>query len=366
MRQRSPGVWDIQVSAGRDVATGTRRRVSRRIKGSETDAQRALTALQYEVDTGTYGGSLATVATVLERWWDIYGDNLAVTTAARYRDIVDRYLMPRWGAVRIDQLDPSEMSAWFARLARDGAGLSLGGRGLAPTTVRQIRAVFRRAMSMAEKWGWLPTNPVRLSDGVPVRTHRIEGAAVEVVRQLIDAADDELASWAAVAATTGMRRSEMAALRWDDVDLDAGHLTVRSALVQVGRALVEKDTKTHQVRELGLDAHTLDLFRQMHAAGPGVGFVWTRSADGSVPVVPDAISQAWRRLCRAQGVTGVRLHDLRHFMATSSLDAGQSLPAVAQRLGHGQVSTTLNIYADKSRAADRTVADHMGSVLYGD
>ncbi len=367
MREREPDVWDIQVSAGRDPGTGKRRRLTRRVHGSEKDAERALTALQHEADTGKHGGTMASCATVIERWWDLYRDELSPTTARRYRQIIDGHLLPRWGTSRINELDISELSAWFRSLHR---------AGLAPATVRQIRAVFRRALEEAVRWEWIDTNPIKKSTTVPVPRHRLEATAPAVVLRLFHAAidlDEDFGVWVYVAATTGMRRSEMAGLLWRDVDLDGGKLVVRRAIVQVGRDLVVKATKTEDsARRMRLDADTLKVLRAHRARveplAPGGVFgeealVWSTSPDGSEAVSPDAITQTWRRLCKREDVKGVRLHDLRHFMATQAITAGMDIARVSQRLGHSQISTTLNIYTDHVEAADQEIADHMGSIL---
>lgn len=369
MREREPGVWDLQVSAGKDPVTGRRRRLTKRVHGSRRDAERELTALLHDADTGKHGGTLATVATVVERWWEIYGDDLSPTTARRYRQILDQYVLPRWGTVRIADLDVSELSAWFRALHRS--------TGLQPASVRQVRAVFRRALSEAVQWGWIDTNPIDRAKGVPVPKKRKAADDPKVIIRLIEAAarkDPELAGWVTVAATTGMRRSEMAGLLWRDVDLEGGVLVVHRAIVQVGRVLHVKGTKTHQVRTLRLDDDTVAVLRaqrQMAEQRAAVSMVelsaealvWSSSIDGTEPVTPDAMTQAWKRLCRGEGVEGIRLHDLRHFMATQAILAGLNVALVSQRLGHANISTTLNIYTDHVAAADQDVADHIGSIL---
>jgi integrase len=362
--ERSPGVWDVFVSAGRDPASGNRKRVSRRIHGTEVDAERALTALLHEADTGKHGGSLASVATVIERWWELEADDLAPTTRRRYRGIVDDYLLPRWGDTRIVDLDISDLSAWFRSLNRQNK--------LKPASVRQIRAVFRRAMEEAVRWEWIGSNPVHKAKGVRVPPLRAEADEPAVIIGLLEAAaekDQELAEWAIVAATTGMRRSEIAGLMWSDVDLVEGRVRVHRAIVQVGADLYVKGTKTHQARTLTLDEDTLELLRARRVRAEELGrldaeaLVWSTSPDGLEPVTPDSMTQAWKRLCRSQNVEGVRLHDLRHFMATQAILGGLNVALVSKRLGHLNISTTLNIYTDNVEAADQAVADHMGSVL---
>lgn len=377
MRERDPGVWDLQVSAGKDPVTGRRRRLTRRVVGTRRDAERALTALQHEADIGTFGGTLSSVATVLERWWDIHHGRLSPTTAARYRQLIDHYLLPRWGDTRINAIDVSEVAMWFQHLQRDPVSRRKNPKPLAPATVRQLRAVFRRAMKDAVRWGWLDTNPLDRTDSISVPRRRIEAAPPAKVLGMVQAAakaDPALMVWSHVAATTGMRRSELAGLRWRDVDLAAGQVAVVQAIVQTGRQLHLKGTKTDRHRELRLDEATLEVLRTHRARAEedaaramvdlvDDALVWSNTPDGAKPVSPDGMTQAWRRLCKRHDVTGLRLHDLRHFMATQAILAGMNVAKVSERLGHSTITTTLNIYTDHVKADDQDIADFMGSVL---
>lgn len=360
------------MSAGKDPGTGKRRRLSRRVYGSERDAERALTALQYEADTGKHGGTMASVATVIERWWQLSNHDWSPTTAARYRQIIDQHLIPRWGDHRINALDVSELAMWLHALQHQPAPGRT--KPLAPASVRQIRSVFRKAMKQAVQWSWLDINPLDRTEPVKVSQKRKEADDPEVIIGLVEAAwkkDEDLAVWATVAATTGMRRSEMTGLMWQDVNLETGVVVVRHAIVQVGRVLHPKGTKTEKVRQLRLDPDTLEVLRAHRARAEESGrlaaeaLVWSKSPDGLVPVVPDAMTQAWKRLCHAQKpkVEGVRLHDLRHYMATQAILGGQNIAKVSRRLGHSTITTTLNIYTDHREADDQDVADHVGSTL---
>ena len=92
-------------------------------------------------------------------------------------------------------------------------------------------------------------------------------------------------------------------------------------------------------------------------------FVFSNAADGSEPWFPDSVSRSFKRLCEKEGVPDVRLHDLRHFVATQLLSAGVDVRTVAGRLGHRNAATTLNVYAHFVEQTDRAAADIMGGVL---
>ena len=125
----------------------------------------------------------------------------------------------------------------------------------------------------------------------------------------------------------------MVALRWSDLDLEGGRLSIERGVVRVGRELIEQGTKTHQSRRITLDETTLQRLQEHRiranevagVAGCSISpesFVFSRAADGKIPWRPDSTTRAFRLLCNRAGVAGIRLHDLRHYVATRMLTAG--------------------------------------------
>src|SRR6516165_18945 len=138
--------------------------------------------------------------------------------------------------------------------------------------------------------------------------------------------------------------------------------------------LLEQGTKTHQARRVSLDAHTVevlashlagqnDLATSVGAAFLPNGFVFTNSVDGSTPWRPESVSRSFSRLCARCDVVGVRLHDLRHYVATQLLTSGIDVRTVAGRLGHRNPSTTLNVYAHFLPGSDREASAALARLL---
>jgi integrase len=173
-----------------------------------------------------------------------------------------------------------------------------------------------------------------------------------------------------LAAVTGARRSEIAALRWED--LRNGRLTIDSsiALIHDGKSrsgpfLRDDPTKTANRREIALDAKTLAelavLRAEIEKYGPWI------LAIGELPVNPERVSAWWRRVRDIARVDPKwRLHDLRHWSATTSIAQGHDIRTVANRLGHANPSMTLRTYAHAVEAADAPVADTLGRLLDSD
>lgn len=364
---RGADAWEIQASAGSDVLTGKRRRVTRLVHGSERDAERALTALLAELDEKA-PATEGTVAHLLEVWWGQGEAGWSPTTSHNYRRIIDGRLARDFGAVKLRDLTLEQLERYYADLRR---------QGLKSNTVRNHAAVLRAALHLAAKWGWIPASPAAGAQVPPDRErHEASVPSPAELRALIahvDKTNPELATALRVLADTGMRRGELCGLRWLAVDLEAGELTVRRSIAQVDGVLHEKGTKTHAVRTVALSAPTVEWLTRHRAAmvdraaASGVelqanGFVFSREPDGSDPWRPNSVTQSFRR---ARGTVGVdaRLHDVRHFMATEWLAAGVDVVTVSKRLGHAKTSTTVDVYGHADAERGRAAADRMGNLL---
>jgi len=138
---------------------------------------------------------------------------------------------------------------------------------------------------------------------------------------------------------------------------------------------VEKPTKTHKSRRIALDPGTVTaLARQRKIAAERAkacdakqaadAYVFSRDVEGKQPWRPDSgVTSRFERLRRSVGLDGVRLHDLRHYVATRLLDAGMPVRTVSERLGHANATTTLGIYAQSVPATDRRAAELLGGLL---
>jgi integrase len=248
---------------------------------------------------------------------------------------------------------------------------------LAPASVQRIHAVVRGMFTTAVRWGWLTNNPAQLAKRPkPIRTRR-EIATPEQVARLLEVASPDMRFVIHLAATTGMRRGELVALHWSNVDLDNAQLHVRVALTTDefdNSILIEKRPKSNQERRISLDANTVNLFRAqkaLHAERaelarapiPIDGYVVSDDC-GHTPWRPDRITLAIVRLANKAGLDGFRFHDLRHFHASQIANAGIPLEAVRERLGHSSLTVT-GLYLHSPETADRLAAETIGRILGG-
>jgi integrase len=251
----------------------------------------------------------------------------------------------------------------------------LHGRGLSARTVRICHTVMRQSLEQARRWGLIARNPAVDATPPPQRRREIEPPTVEQVQKLLDAAladDPDFAAYLWVLAVTGCRRGEGCALRWTDVDLERAEIAIRRSITQVGRELREKDTKTHQSRRVAIDEATVVVLRSVRRRGRERALaLGERLADDALlfsdaegrPWRPDVCTNRFGRLRAGVGLERVRLHDLRHFVATVLGGAGVPIATISGRLGHGDNATTLNLYTHVMPATDQAAAAYLGSLL---
>jgi integrase len=252
------------------------------------------------------------------------------------------------------------------------------GRGLSPASVRRHHALLHASLARAVKWGLIGTNPADRATPPTSRQAQVEAPAVNDVIRLIKAAtlkgDAVLATAMALAAVTGMRRGELCALRWSDIDPQQATVRVRRSLTTRGDHHWEGDTKTHRHRDVTLDPSAVALLerrarQEEYAKEVGTklvanAYVLSTHAGGSQPCLPDSLGRAYWRLAHQIGVQA-RFHDLRHFAATQAIAASIDVSTVAGRLGHADPAITLRVYSHVLAERDRAAAALLGGLVLG-
>jgi integrase len=374
MRQRGERSWNLRVYAGRDPVTGRKVSVERTVRGTKREAAKALAAMVAEVESRpTVSAGKGTVAELCREWLDHATPSFSPKTVETTRMYIEDPIVPLLGSIKAVKLTPADLDRFYRQLLEVGRS-----RGpYAPATIRRVHGIIRRALAQGVRWGWVSHNPA--IDASPPRVPMKElqppdPAQVVRIFNLAEEADPDLATFIMLAASSGARRGEILALRWRDLDLDRGRLTIERGIVRVGDDIVEQGTKTHQSRRISLDAGTVGALKAHQAsmaarandaaaAIASDSFVFSHSADGSTPWHPDSTTRAFRKICQQAGVTGVRLHDLRHYVATRLLAAGVDVRTVAGRLGHRNPSTTLNVYSHFVPETDQGAAETLGRIF---
>jgi integrase len=351
IRERSPGHWAIIIDL-RDPTTGKRKRKWHSFRGTKREAQVDCARLISEIKGGTYlEPSKITVAQFLERWLAHSKSQVSPRTHERYCEVIRKNIVPALGAVLLNKLRPAQISAAYSQALtsgrRDGKG------GLAPATVIYMHRLIKQALGQAARWELLARN---VADAVkPPKAERGLLTTYNLVQtaQLLDELrGSRLRLPALLAVMCGLRRGEIVALKWGQIDLAAGSISVVESAEQTAAGVRLKPPKSGRGRTVALPAmvtaelrkHRLVQAEELLQLGVRPNseiFIYT-SADGT-PVQPRSLSQMWST--RKTALPRIRFHDLRHAHATHLLANGVHPKVASERLGHSRVGITLDLYS---------------------
>ena len=363
--QRSDGRWEARISLG--WLNG--KRVRRSFYGS-TMAKVKASLLKARAD---YAAGLPvktenqTVRQFLERWlYDAVAPSVRELTLEQYEQHCRLYLAPAFGQKPLQKLYPADVQRFIAeRLAR----------GLSPRTVRISLFVLSRALAQAVKWNLIARNPVDAIDlpkasRPPVKTFNEAEARALLAAVKGDAAEPAYM----LALLCGLRRGELLALKWADLDFDAGTLAIHRSLERIGSRLEFVEPKSLSGRRVlpmpqpvlkALKAHRARQSAVRLSLGPAYedhGLIFPNSIGRSLE--PRAFNRQFKRALARAGLSSMlRLHDCRHFAATAMIADGADLRTVAGLLGHADPSLTVRTYAHVVPEAARRAVDRMGAFM---
>jgi integrase len=367
IRERSPGHWAIVIDV-RDPQTGKRRRRWHSFAGNKRQAQVECARLISEMESGAVvDPSRITVAEFLDRFErDWIAIHTGARTAERYRGAL-AHVRRELGNAQLQKVRPAEVAALYATLSRSG---------LAPRSVQMVHRVLHRALGQAKTWGVIRDNVTEVIKPPPAPDQEKEILQPDQARELLRRLDGHpLHTLAVLALHTGARRNELLALRWQDIDLDAGRLRIETALEQTrAYGIRVKAPKTRRGRRtIALPALALEVLRahwraqQEQRLALGMG---KAPADSPVlatlegkPQSPTAITNAWVRAVNAIGMPEAGLHSLRHTHASMLIAAGMDILTISRRLGHSTATVTLSVYGHLIGGTDDRAAQTMDAAF---
>jgi integrase len=350
---------------------------------TKRQANAYLTNVLAEVQAGVFvAPTKFTVAQYLNDHW-LPSLDLRPSTLASYGHMVRAWIVPALGGRPLAQLTPKQIADFYTSLRgaprktrskkkdKTQAPPPISGR-----TAQYVAVVLRRALEDALRLGLISRNPA--SAVARPRAARVEmkaWTAEEAATFLSAVSEDRLYAGWLLLLCRGLRRGEMAGLRWSDVDLDAGRLAIRQTLVAVGYEAQFSEPKTAKSRRtVPLDAelvtalhtHRRHQLEERLAWGAGYcesGLVFCRE-DGS-PIHPQRLSALFQGHLRRAELPPIRLHDLRHTCATLSLRSGIPTKVVSEWLGHATTSITEDLYRHVTPAMLEEAGARLTAIVLG-
>ena len=377
-----PGVYRLRVYVGRR-ANGSPIQITKTFRSPEAIkrgekcpwgagtrlADDQLAAMVDKANRGNGASGAETVDNLLDRFLAHRKGRLSPTTIRGYESLAKRWVRPELGKVRLSKLTSMHLDSLYSKMTANKN---------TPATIRRCHALMSSSLVQARKWKLVESNVAVDASPPGADEVRFEVPTPEQVRTMIDVAEKlepTLAALLLVAALTGARRGELCALRWTDLDEDAGTLTIARSVYETRStpAWAEKGTKSRQIRRIGLDEVTLATLRRVRQARNDQaasldleplpdGFIFSRSPIGAEPIGPDTVTRFAKRVAKKAKVE-THLHALRHFSASQAISAGFDPVTVGARLGHADPSITMRVYSHALEQRDRDLAESLGRTL---
>ena len=358
--------YEITVEGERDPLTGKRNRVFRTVKGSEKEARKVMHRLINDMEQNKIvKKNHKTVEEWMEEWINLYLPNVEETTRVGYKTKLRCYIKPALGDILIYSLRADHVQ----KMVND-----MLARGLSPKNIRDTFNNINAAMKKAVVLRYIPFNPCEGVVLPKLKKYRAKVYDNQMIHTLLDTAEGtDMYLPILLGVTVGLRRGEMIALRWDDIDFKTNTIKVRSNMVNGENGCIIKAPKSEAgIRDIKVGDEVMAELRKARlqymedALSYGRGFqnlnFVIRQEDGS-PLQPDSMTRKWSRFLKDNDLPHIRLHDLRHSNATALIQAGVNPRVVQQRLGHSDVNITLNTYTHVLPEMDIDAAAKLDAIM---
>lgn len=358
--------YEITVEGERDLLTGKRNRVYKTIKGTKKEAKAVMRQMIVDMERGiAVRKSPKKVSEWLNEWLELYLPNIEKTTRIGYKTKINNYLIPALGDIYLQSLRTEHVQ----KLIND-----MMARDLSPKNIRDTYNNINAAMKKAVVLRMIPFNHCEGVALPKLKRYKAKVYDLEMIHKLLSVSENtDMYLPILLCVTAGLRRGELLALRWDNIDFVNSILQVRSNMVRGEKDFIIKAPKTESgIRDIHLGQEVMEVLKKERSKYvsdmfsketnfQNLNFV-IRQKDGS-PIRPDSMSQKWRRFLEDNRLPSIRFHDLRHSNATALIQAGVNPRVVQQRLGHSDVNITLNTYTHVLPDMDVEAAAKLDSII---
>ena len=357
--------YQIIIEAEKDPLTGKRQRIYRTVNGTKKEAEAMLAKMRCGFENGdmTKKASAIKLSDWMNEWLTSYVPNIADTTRAGYEERIRKRIKDTLGRYPLNTLNTKIIQDWVNNLTDEG---------LAAKTIKNVFLNLDAAIEKAVKLKMIPDNPCKevvLPQLVKYQASVYNNQEIALLLQEAKGTDMEL--FVTLALALGLRRGELAALKWTDVDFDNAIVHITRSRVLTGKKKITKTPKTTSgIRSIGVGDNVLHTLKTEHdkylqnTHSPNFfdsGYI-IHKEDGT-PYSPDSLTQKWVRFRHQHHLRDIRLHDLRHTSATAMLAKGVESKVIQTRLGHANIQTTLNIYAHCLPSMNKEAGDKLDTLF---
>lgn len=380
LRKRGDGRWEGRYTIGRDESTGkllyrnvlakTQAECKAKLREAiRNTAQEASTPEPVKSAPKEAAASVKqfTVTEWLRTWFELYSKpNLRETTQEQYTNFLEKHLIPNIGDIPLEELTSLQLQRLYQNLRTSGRVVQNNAErsGLSPKTVRSIHMVLHSALEQAVKEGLIKKNP---TDGCsPPKLERKEMKVIQpeqIGAYLQAAANHNVLPMFYLELTSGLRRGELLALLWTDLNPEKNSISVcKSVRGSHGELKVSAPKTRHSFRTVVIPQQAVDLLIQEHDLHPDNPYMFPSPVTGTM-YHPDTAGRIHRKLLKEAGIEPVRFHDLRHTFATLALQNGVDIKTLSGMLGHYSSGFTLDTYTHVTDKMQQEAAEKMGSFM---
>ena len=369
IRKRKDGRWEGRYTAGYDPKTG--KRLIKNVLGKTQAEVKEKLKRALEETNGLDVSRAAdeyTVASWLRTWYELYAKpNVRTATANRYELIIEQYTVPRIGNIKLKKLTTQHLQKLYKELLESGR-IHVGkgqDNGLSTTTVHSVHLMLHCALERAVKERLISRNPCE--DCIVPKPRKLDMKILtpEHMNAYLEAADRRgLLPMFYLELVSGLRKGELVALRWDDVDIRQRTISVSKQYVRNpdGSLELTRPKTENSVRLVSIPQTAVDLLIQEHDKHPDSPYLFPSPLTGEM-YHPDSVVNLHKKILQDAGLEHLRFHDLRHTFATTALQNGVDVKTVSAMLGHFDAGFTLRTYTHATRQKQDEAAQTMGNFM---
>jgi integrase len=368
--QKKGNKWYAVLYTGKDELTGKWQRKWFSGFRTKKEAEKFLAEKVAEITQGKYTEpSKELYADYLNTWLEDKKMQVRPSTWRTYDWLARCYVIPNLGKLELSKIKPPTLQRFYHQLQNREEPLSA-------RSVIQVHLLIKQSLDRAVKWGMIPNNPAAAVDPPRYRKKEMEVWSEDEVRRFLEVAESHrLFAAFHLAVTTGMRRGEILGLRWIDIDFEKRTLSISQALAETANGIVLQEPKTSSgKRSIALSQSTIDVLmkhkRSQAAEKLRAGTMYRDhglvfASTVGTPISPRNFTRVWYTLREKAGVKPINFHSIRHTHATLMLKQGIHPKIVSERLGHSNISITLDTYSHVIPGLQQAAIDRFDDALFG-
>lgn len=369
IRKRKDGRWEGRYTAGYHPDTG--KRIIKNVLGkTQAEVKEKLSrAIEESKEIDLIRSDEYTVAEWLRLWYELYAKpNIRSTTADSYRLGIEKHVIPRIGDIKLNKLTSREIQKMYKDLQENGRlrkSQKSKQPGLSNSTVRGIHMMLHNALDRAVKERLILRNPTEDCIIPKIQKQEMKILLPEDMKTYLEAADKRgVLPMFYLELVTGLRKGELTALLWSDLDMEHCTLSINKQAVGDRHRNVEisRPKTENSVRKISIPQSAVDLLIAEHRKHPDNPWMFPSPRTGEM-YHPDSIAKLHEKILGDIGLEHIRFHDLRHTFATIALQNGVDVKTVSSMLGHYDAGFTLRTYTHATRQMQDQAAEKMGSFM---